>query len=123
MIEELYKALENLCCDETTMTGCIALNAQMAAFQGHFPVQSILPGVVQLDLVRRMAEEKLKKRLKLIGVPQMKFTVPLRPEDVVRVTLTFAESAKGIGVSFSYDVDRCGELISASRGKVVFIPR
>lgn len=109
--------------DATTLIARVTLTDEMPEFDGHFPTQPILPGVVQLNLVQSLAEDWLGRRLRLSAVPQMKFTVPLRPGDTVSITLTYTESPKGHSVTFVYDVARDDNRLHASRGKVIFVER
>ncbi len=97
----------------------ITLGEDLPEFRGHFPVRSILPGVVQLGWVRRLASAWLGRRLRMAGVPQMKFTLPLVPGDNTVVRLTAKEKDGGVLVSFTYDVERKGAVETASRGRVL----
>lgn len=109
--------------DETTLIARVMLKEGMPEFDGHFPSQPILPGVVQLNLVQSLAQDWLSVRLRLVSVPQMKFTVPLRPGDTMTVTLTHAVSPKGHNVTFVYELEKGDKRVQASRGKVLFVAR
>lgn len=63
------------------------LDASFPGFAGHFPGHPILPAVVQLLMARMTLEEGLGRPLRLSGVPQAKFTVPLTPGEVIAVAV------------------------------------
>lgn len=56
-------------------------------FQGHFPEAKILPGVMQLQLAHRLAEEMLGKELTLKAVKKMKFVKVVEPTDRIAIEL------------------------------------
>ena len=53
----------------------------------------------------------------------MKFTVPLRPGDALLVKLSFKSAEDGLGASFSFEKEKDGEVVSASRGRIAFVFR
>lgn len=87
-------------------------------FRGHFPVQPILPGVAQLDWVTKLA--KLYKLIdsSLKEIRQVKFTVPMIPEDQVRLFLSIEKGKEGTVLSFVYKVLKGSEWITTSQGKI-----
>ena len=120
MADELKGALEVLSRTESSIEARLVLSEGMSVFDGHFPCLAILPGVVQLNLVETLAAEWAGRPLRIASIPQMKFTVPLRPGDALLVKLAFkpAEDA-----SFSLEKEKDGEAVPASRGRIAFIFR
>ncbi|MFR4148175.1 MAG: hypothetical protein ACLT0O_03920 [Sutterella wadsworthensis] len=103
MADELKGALEVLSRTESSIEARLVLSEGMSVFDGHFPCLAILPGVVQLNLVETLAAEWAGRPLRIASIPQMKFTVPLRPGDALLVKLAFKPAEDGLGASFSLE--------------------
>lgn len=123
MADELKGALEVLSQTEFSIEARLVLSEGMSVFDGHFPYLAILPGVVQLNLVETLASEWAGRLLRIASIPQMKFTVPLRPGDELLVKLSFKSAEDGLGASFSFEKETDGEVVSASRGRIAFVFR
>lgn len=101
----------------TSQTVPLFVPADHPAYDGHFPGQPILPGVVLLDAALHVLAERQDGPGKL-GSAQLKsakFLSPVRPGEPL--TLHYADSPTG-GVRFEI---RCGERSVAS-GAVAFAP-
>ena len=61
---------------------------EFSGYRGHFPGNPILPGIVQLSFVRRLAERRLGRSLRLAGVKRVKYLRLITPD--LPVTLTLA---------------------------------
>ena len=59
-----------------------------SGYRGHFPGNPILPGIVQLSFVRRLAERRLGRSLRLAGVKRVKYLRLVTPDLPVTLTLT-----------------------------------
>lgn len=123
MADELKGALEVLSRTESSIEARLVLSEGMSVFDGHFPCLAILLGVVQLNLVETLAAEWAGRPLRIASIPQMKFTVPLRPGDALLVKLAFRPAEDGLGASFSLEKEKDGEAVPASRGRIAFIFR
>jgi 3-hydroxymyristoyl/3-hydroxydecanoyl-(acyl carrier protein) dehydratase len=89
----------------------------LPAFQGHFPGDPILPGVVQVDWAARFGSEAFGPLGPFLGLAQLKFHQPIRPGRAVELHLAF-DPARG-RLRFAY---RGGpELLSA--GVIQFAER
>ena len=60
---------------------------------GHFPGNTLVPGVVILDRVIDATEEWLGRQLHVRAVPQAKFLAPLRPCETATIALELRSSA------------------------------
>lgn len=66
---------------------CFKFTGEERFFRGHFPGAPILPGVVQLELAHKAAEEMLGMPLVLKAVKRMKFVNVIEPTDEVTLEL------------------------------------
>ena len=58
-----------------------------SGYRGHFPGNPILPGIVQLSFIRRLAERRLGRPLRLAGVRRIKYLRLITPDMPVTLTL------------------------------------
>ena len=72
-----------------------------AAFQGHFPGQPILPGVVQVDWALRLGAELFGPLGDFRALEHLKFQATIGPEEAV--TLRLAWDADQRLLAFEYE--------------------
>ena len=65
----------------------LSVPAGLACFDGHFPGQPILPGVVQVDWSARFARERLGVRGEFSAAENLKFHSMVRPGATLRLVL------------------------------------
>jgi acyl-coenzyme A synthetase/AMP-(fatty) acid ligase/3-hydroxymyristoyl/3-hydroxydecanoyl-(acyl carrier protein) dehydratase len=84
----------------------LSLPPECPYFDGHFPSFKILPAVAQIDIVMRVAHERLGAPIGMLGMHRIKFQKPISPglaysleieylRSRGRTTFTFAEAASG----------------------------
>ena len=78
---------------------CFEFSGDEPFFGGHFPGMPILPGVVQVQLARELAEEAFGCGPVLKAVRKMKFAHMIRPGDRVELVI---EDAGGGGVAYVF---------------------
>jgi acyl-coenzyme A synthetase/AMP-(fatty) acid ligase/3-hydroxymyristoyl/3-hydroxydecanoyl-(acyl carrier protein) dehydratase len=84
-----------------------AIAGDHPAFDGHFPGQPTLPGVVLLSLVMQALDRQPDLKARLGATPSIdsvKFTAPVAPGAALRVAL--AEQGRGVGFEV-WDGSRC----------------
>jgi len=86
------------------------------AFQGHFPGNPILPGVIQVDWAIRLGTEAFGPLGAFRGMANLKFMDLIRPGEVLELGLTL-DRDKGV-LGFRY---QCGER-RKSAGRILFGP-
>jgi 3-hydroxyacyl-[acyl-carrier-protein] dehydratase len=67
--------------------------ADHPSLAGHFPGAPIVPGVVILDEILA-ALMKWRENSRLIGIPRVKFLVPLRSEQPFTICLSESQNAR-----------------------------
>ncbi len=86
-------------------------------FAGHFPGNPVLPAVVQMALVRFVAERRVGRPLRPLSQERSRFTGMVAPDRILRVDLSLDDSGGGIGADF---VLSCGGE-KVARGRVVYV--
>jgi acyl-coenzyme A synthetase/AMP-(fatty) acid ligase len=89
--------------------------AECPYFEGHFPTRKILPAVAQIDIVMRLASERLGASLALAGIPRVKFQKPMSP--FVAYVLAVRRNASTGSLEFSFK--ESGTDIVCSSGRLV----
>lgn len=85
----------------------LALAPELPAFQGHFPGDPVLPGVVQVDWAIRLGREAFGELGAFAGLDQLKFLEPVRPLEALVLSLVL-ETGR---LRFEYG---CGSIRKAS---------
>jgi 3-hydroxymyristoyl/3-hydroxydecanoyl-(acyl carrier protein) dehydratase len=85
--------------------------AQLDCWPGHFPEQSILPGVVQVDWVMRTIEAWTGRFPRLARIEALKFKRLVLPEE--RLTLRLERAAGGAVFRFRLGIGE--EIVSSGR--------
>jgi 3-hydroxymyristoyl/3-hydroxydecanoyl-(acyl carrier protein) dehydratase len=75
--------------------------ADLPWFQGHFPGQPILPGIVQLKWAIEAAAQLVDAPGGLHGIQQLKFKQPIRPGTTLELTLERVDAGRAIVFTFA----------------------
>ncbi|MGE5528347.1 MAG: hypothetical protein ACM3X6_04295 [Patescibacteria group bacterium] len=85
---------------ESTISLCFSLPEESAVFDGHFPGNPILPGVILLEIGMLAMGLIVKKTVRLQSIKKMKISSVVVPEQTVSVTAGI-ERLDGCPASFS----------------------
>jgi len=78
LIEGFYKILEFEHSDDQ-ISASILLNIDHDVYKGHFPGQPVVPGVVQLQMIKEMVEKSLNHVLLISEVSFVKYLTMIDP--------------------------------------------
>jgi len=92
----------------------LALEPDHLVFQGHFPGNPILPGVIQVDWAIRLGTEAFGPLGDFQGISNLKFMSIIQPLETLELRLTFDREAGKLGFRFD------GPMGRKSTGVVLF---
>jgi 3-hydroxyacyl-[acyl-carrier-protein] dehydratase len=78
LIQEFYRT-ENLNHIEGKISCSIVLNQAHEVYTGHFPGQPVVPGVIQLQIIKEILEKSLRQQLFLKQISLAKYLQPIEP--------------------------------------------
>ena len=83
--------------------GAFAFEAEPehAAFEGHFPDQPILPGVVQVDWALRLGAEAFGPLGAFSSLEQLKFQAVITPGEPIELRLAWDAAAQELGFAYA----------------------
>ncbi|WP_159471667.1 3-hydroxyacyl-ACP dehydratase [Dyadobacter sp. 3J3] len=84
--ENLYK-IAGFDVSPEVILATISINPDHAIFAGHFPGSPILPGVLQLQIVKELLEKHLGRTLKMKTMRTTKFLNVINPKETRNVYL------------------------------------
>lgn len=78
LIKEFYKII-SLSSDDSGINATIKLNPNHEVYKGHFPEQPLVPGVIQLQIIKELLERDDKSKLFMNNIIQVKYLTPVVP--------------------------------------------
>lgn len=100
------------------------LSPSLKYFDGHFPLQAVLPGVTQILWVSELGRRHFAlDDWCFAGVPRVKFLAPLIPGDAVRLELKRKDADGECFIDFKYVRIEGGEEIPSSSGRITLQKR
>ncbi len=76
----------------------IRLNPDHEVYKGHFPQQAIVPGVIQLQIVKELLEQTLVENLFLTEVTLAKYLAMITPDENPELQIEIEWSGSEAGV-------------------------
>ena len=80
LIKDFYK-IGQLSSTETDLKASIVLNPDHEVYKGHFPSQPVVPGVIQLQIVKELLENQFGQKLFMGSITQVKYLIPITPAE------------------------------------------
>ena len=72
---------------DISVNGTFVFQPDFPCFQGHFPDQPILPGIIQMAAVRSLAIKALNRQLVPIATGRIKFRGFIQPKEQISITV------------------------------------
>ena len=86
-------------------------------FEGHFPEQPVLPGVVQVDWAARLSQRIFPALAAFTAIKNLKFKTVILPDVEISLVLTYNQAKHTVNFSYNDAND------VYSSGVIVFCPR
>jgi 3-hydroxyacyl-[acyl-carrier-protein] dehydratase len=77
-------------------------------FSGHFPNDPILPGIAMLSMVTdaiKHQESEKGKKIRITGIRRVRFRLPVRPDEILTVSLSLSHQDNGLSYQFKVAVN------------------
>ena len=96
LIKDFY-TIQKLETTEGTISAHILLNPKHEVYKGHFPEQPVVPGVIQLQIVKEILEKHLVQQLFIAKVSNAKYLKINTPEnsEVLQITIQHKKTDEG----------------------------
>lgn len=85
MKEKLIYTILNFSCEKESINAKIKFDSSHIIFKGHFPGNPIVPGVIQVQIIKELVEKGLSKKLilnKSKNIKFLNFISPLKNREV-----------------------------------------
>ncbi len=70
---DFYTVKETASPLENSVKGLIELNAAHIIYKDHFPEMPVVPGVLQIQIIKELLEDHLNKKLQMVNGDNIKF--------------------------------------------------
>ena len=90
LVEDFYHIAE-LESRNMAITAEVHLNPEHRLYKGHFPQQAVVPGVMQIQIIREVLESGFKKTFLINEVVVAKYLRPVTPKEnkVLNIQITY----------------------------------
>ncbi|MBW1719012.1 MAG: hypothetical protein JRJ43_05540 [Deltaproteobacteria bacterium] len=78
--------------EDISVNGTFVFQPDFPCFQGHFPDQAILPGIIQMAAVRSLAIKALNRQLVPTAAGRIKFRGFIQPKEQISINVNLKKS-------------------------------
>ncbi|MBW2079715.1 MAG: hypothetical protein JRI27_01975 [Deltaproteobacteria bacterium] len=78
--------------EDISVNGTFVFQPDFPCFQGHFPDQAILPGIIQMAAVRSLAIKALNRQLVPTATGRIKFRGFIQPKEQISINVNLKKS-------------------------------
>ena len=78
----------------------IHIDKNHEVFHGHFPEKSVLPGVIELEIIKTIVSEFFEKKYRLTKIKNAKYLGMILPDEITDfdIDIDYAEDSEGLKV-------------------------
>ncbi|HEY9113541.1 MAG TPA: hydroxymyristoyl-ACP dehydratase [Bacteroidales bacterium] len=97
LIQDFYQ-IEKLDHNEGEIWCSIVLNQTHEVYKGHFPGQPVVPGVIQLQMIKEILEQSFQQQLFLKQINLAKYLQPIDPVlfSELEITIDFSLTEESV---------------------------
>ncbi|PXF59028.1 MAG: hypothetical protein C4B58_04960 [Deltaproteobacteria bacterium] len=99
--------------EDVSVNGTYVFQPDFPCFQGHFPDQPILPGIIQMAAVRSLATKALNQQLVPTTTGRIKFRGFIQPKEQISITVNLKKHQTTWRAVFS--ISRGNETVATGR--------
>jgi len=81
--------------DVNTFNGQFCFDKGLNVFKGHFPNLPVLPGIMQIEMVRCILEKNTGMSYRISKVAKAKFNRPVAPGEIVSISISLKHVQNG----------------------------
>ena len=86
LFKDLY-TVEKVDENDNSIFATIRFNANHEIFNGHFPKQPVVPGVIQIQVIKELLEANLNTKLFMNNIIQIKYISPIVPDNNTAISV------------------------------------
>ncbi|MCF6184646.1 MAG: hypothetical protein L3J56_08500 [Bacteroidales bacterium] len=96
LLNDFYKILKINKISDNEIVAEISINAEHKIFNGHFPENPVVPGVVSVQIINEILSEYLNKKLMTSKARNIKFPAMINPKinSELNVKINFSQPEK-----------------------------
>jgi len=108
MLIKNFYTINDLTFNGSGIDATIKLNPNHEIYLGHFPEQPVVPGVIQLQIIKELLEEVMQAKLFMNNVTQVKYLIPITPNENPELAFSIINKTKDENIiksiiTISYD--------------------
>jgi 3-hydroxyacyl-[acyl-carrier-protein] dehydratase len=104
LIEDFYKIV-NISENGNEIHAVVELNSNHPVYDGHFKEQPVVPGVMQLQIVKEILEYQLNQELFMNDIKQVKYLKPIVPNNNLELKISISRK-KPNELYFVFDISQ-----------------
>ena len=116
LIEDFYKIV-NISENGNEIHAVVELNSNHPVYDGHFKEQPVVPGVMQLQIVKEILEYQLNQELFMNDIKQVKYLKPIVPNNNLELKISISRK-KPNELYFVFDISM--DYITITKARIGF---
>ena len=102
LVEDFYKIVD-ISENKNEIHAVVELNSNHPVYDGHFKEQPVVPGVMQLQIVKEILEYQLNQELFMNDIKQVKYLKPIVPNNNLELKISISRK-KPNELYFVFDI-------------------